>query len=119
MTCPVCRAIEGQGDCADCRALAGEMRANAEALSALRHEELPPNVISVSRRAPAYSWVAAVAAAVLLAIALPYLRHSAGTPPQTTAPPAGHGKGQPIKIKMLTPDPDVVIYWLIDSREGE
>ena len=26
---------------------------------------------------------------------------------------------QPLMVKMLTPDPDVVIYWLIDPVEGE
>jgi len=118
MTCPVCKAIEGRGECAECRALAGELRANAEALSALRHEELPPLVVSVSRRAPVYSWVAAAAAAVLLAMALPSLRQVAIAPKH--GPQSGRaGKSEPLKIKMLTPDPDVVIYWLIDSKEGE
>jgi hypothetical protein len=124
MMCPICSAITGQGECAECRTMAEELRANAEALSALRHEELPPLVVRISRRAPVYSWVATAAAAVvLLAIALPHLRSRAV--PQVAAAPRHPalavlaGRSEPLKIKMLTPDPDVVIYWLIDSREGE
>ena len=26
---------------------------------------------------------------------------------------------EPLKVKMLTPDPDIVIYWLIDSKERD
>jgi len=127
MRCPVCKAIEGQGECAECCALAEELRANAEALGALRHEEVAPLVVRISRRTPVYSWVAA--AAVLAAVAVPLLRHTLRTTPRAApqvaaapkhpGPAARSGKSEPIKIKMLTPDPDVVIYWLIDSREGE
>jgi hypothetical protein len=100
-------------ECAECRALADELRANAEALKALRDEELPPLVVRIRRRAPVYSWVAAVAAAVLLALALPHLWRI------LHAPAPRPGSSEPLKIKMLTPDPDVVIYWLIDAKEGQ
>jgi len=89
-------------DCEECRALAGEISANAEALSELRGEVLP-------RRKTVYPWVA-VAAALLLAV----LTGVKNPPPSA---PVGHS--EPLKIKMLTPDPDVVIYWLVDSEKGE
>jgi hypothetical protein len=94
-------------ECAVCRALAEDLRANAEALSALRGEELPPLVVTISRRAPMYPWVAAVVAAALLTMVALAPMHRAPV------------RSEPVKIKMLTPDPDVVIYWLIDSKERE
>jgi hypothetical protein len=116
MTCPDCKAIAGEGDCAECRALAEELRANSAALSALRDEELPPLVIGIPRHGFAWSWIAAAAAAVLFAVALPVLRQGAVSPqhPATWTPPVS----EPLKVKILTPDPDVVIFWLIDPKEG-
>jgi hypothetical protein len=93
-------------DCADCRELSEELSANAEALSALRDEALP------LRRGPAYSWLLAAAAALLLTVLAPGPRQVA-----PVATKAGHT--QTLQIKMLTPDPDVVIYWLIDQKEGD
>jgi hypothetical protein len=110
MRCPVCGAMAGQGECAECRGLDQELRANAEALSALRDEELPPLAVRISRRSPVYSWAGGAAAAVLLVVALTW---------QTSPRPAPAARAQPLTIKMLTPDPDVVIYWLIDAKEGE
>jgi hypothetical protein len=40
-------------------------------------------------------------------------------PPLVLTQARQHAKRpQPLKIKMLTDDPDVVIYWLVDSKEG-
>lgn len=116
MRCPDCKVVAGEGDCGECRALAEELRANSEALNALRDEELPPLVVGIPRRGLAYSWIVAAAAAVLIAVALPILRQAAVAPQHSAMKPS---VDEPLKIKMLTPDPDVVIYWLIDSREGE
>ena len=116
MRCPNCQALTGVGDCAECRALAEEMRANSEALSGLRDEELPPVVLAIPPRGVTYSRIAA-AAAVLVALALPILRQSAVAPPQHVATGAQPHGSEPLKIKILTPDPDVVIYWLIDPEE--
>jgi hypothetical protein len=113
MRCPDCGSIVGEGACAECRALAEEILANAEALRALRNDELPKLVIEIPRRRYSYSWVAAAAAAVLLAIAAPVLRQ----PPERPAVTAPARTSEAMQIKMLTPDPDVVIYWLIDPHE--
>jgi hypothetical protein len=123
MMCRDCRAIADEADYEECRALAEELRANSEALSALRDEELPPLVIGIPRRgiarsarsAVAWSWIAAAAAAVLFAVTLPVLRQGAVSPqhPATWTPPVS----EPLKVKILTPDPDVVIFWLIDPEE--
>ena len=96
-------------DCPECRALADDIRANAEALAALRDEPLPPLVV---RRKQTH-WRLAAAAALLMAVSLPVMRQKP-TPPATRQP-----SPEPLKIKMLTPDPDVVIYWLIDSKENK
>jgi hypothetical protein len=114
MTCAECGAIEGLGDCAECRALADELWANAEALSALRRDVLPPVDFRRPKRAPGVSnWslvgIATVAAAVVLSLVGLY-RVPRHTPVRMS---------EPLKIKMLTPDPNVVIYWLVDSKPVE
>jgi hypothetical protein len=151
MTCQECELFLADGEvtsvedhlrgCAECRTLQKELRANALALSALRDDELPRVTTSVRR--PALPWIAAAAAAVLLALSA---RHQEATHPQhrqLTAPgirpvtvtaklaadpapqlPVRRHKRkparregqpeQPLLVKMLTPDPDVVVYWLVD-----
>jgi hypothetical protein len=118
MKCPDCKAITGEGDCAECRALAEEMAANSEALSGIRDEELPSLLLSIPRRRVPYSWIAA-AAAVLVAVVLPIVRQGRVAPPQHPSTGAQTRVPEPLHIKILTPDPDVVIYWLIDPKQGE
>jgi hypothetical protein len=129
--------------CATCRALQEDLRANALALSSLRDDELPR--VTMPERRPAVArpipWIAAAAAAVLLAlIARQGLQrqspHPAAVPtpvtvtaklPATSEPAAkpvlrrkpaparrSAQEGQPLLVKMLTPDPDVVVYWIVD-----
>lgn len=103
MKCAVCGSPEGDGPCRECRALALEMRANAEALAELRYER-------ISQRRPVYPWLMAAAAAVLFSLMFPRAvqRQPAAAPPEAT---------ETMTIKMLTPDPTVVIYWLADMKE--
>jgi hypothetical protein len=149
MKCQECELLlaDGQADastedhlrgCATCRALLEELRANALALSSLRDDELPK--VKVMKRRPALPWIAAAAAAVLLAL----IAHQASQrrpivetptqPRQATAPVTGPIRvtaklapepapkllvrhpppQQPLLVKMLTPDPDVVVYWIVD-----
>ena len=99
------------GDCAECRALAAEMRANAEALSAMRDEPLPFPVIE--KRGRAIAWPLAAAAALLFSLLAPVaMQHD------TPAPSHNPSNREPLKVKMVTADPDVVIFWLIDAPEG-
>jgi hypothetical protein len=109
MRCTECGAIQGLGDCAECRALAEELRANTEALSALRSEVLPQMDFRRPRRAPVLVGIAATAAAVVFSVVGLY-RVPRHTPVPLT---------EPLKIKILTPDPNVVIYWLVDSKPIE
>lgn len=124
MKCPVCEAMLADGECAECRAL-------TEALSALREEQLSPLVVRIPRRGRVvYPSIVtagiAAAAAVVLMLALPYWRR--GEPVAAVRSPAPAAvkvrevrpaKAEPLKIKILTPDPDVVIYWLVQPKEGE
>jgi len=102
--------------CAECPALSQDLRANALALESLRNEELPRLAVKIPRRRHVYPWAVypwAAAAAALFAFALlaPRTRPVKPVAPQVVAEPAP----PPLKIKMLTPDPNVVIYWLIED----
>ena len=120
MKCEVCDARLVNGECPECREV-------SEALGALCEEPFPALVVKIPRRGRVvYPWVAAAAAAAVLMLALPYLRRTGAPPamrrpqgPAALTPEAGQPPGQPLKIKILTPDPDVVIYWISNPKEGE
>ena len=117
MICKVCGVPEGEGQCRDCRDLADEIRINSAVLAALRDETILPLASARNlRRKPAFWWGAA-AAAILIALALPLTQYR---PPGAPVPARQDvlSTGEPLKVKILTPDPDVVIYWLIDSKEN-
>jgi len=130
MTCQECEIKLGLGEdasvhlasCADCRWLADEIRLNSHALRELRVR-------------PGMQWVSAAAAAVLIGIFLrapkadtfpmPPMRAAVAEEPVT----AGHGPtphrrvrrrspAEPLRVKLFTSDPDVVIYWIVDKKEG-
>lgn len=121
MTCPECELLLAEGEhtpeveahlrqCASCRGLSLDLAANLAVLESLKSEELPAISVKVQRHR---WWLGAAAAAALLAALLSY-------PTQDRVPPeprveVDRAKPEPLKIKMLTPDPDVVIYWLIDN----
>lgn len=140
MTCPECevRLADSAMDdfveehlrlCAACRAFRDDLRENALALGELRQEALPP--VGILKPFPSFPlsfpWMSAVAAALALALVIPGIWRAtrpvepepvkATTPAEITV--TASLKTEPLKVKMLTPDPDVVIYWLIDSKEGE
>jgi len=128
--------------CPGCRSLAGELQANAHALRALGGEALPP--VTIPRRGiPWWKWTSA-AAAVIITLAAGWWASRPPKPPHIvsidvkvtgvvpktevpyvkaeipkTLPPARVAlvpvaNAEPLRVKMLTPDPDVVIYWLVD-----
>lgn len=127
--------------CVQCRALAAELTANAAALREFQ-DELVPAVPAARVTARSVGWarwawagwaVPIAAALVLAALLFPW-----GASPRVKAPEAvvtstpaalpaqapplkqqAALRPAPLKIKMLTADPDVVIYWLIDSNEGD
>ncbi|MEI9813020.1 MAG: hypothetical protein WDO18_10285 [Acidobacteriota bacterium] len=147
MTCSECelQIFDGELDrealvhvaaCEECRKLDREVRLNGSALAALREDELP--MVRAQRRWP---WVAAAAAAVLVTIALmprekPPVRVAVVRPPlaapalppiaMPTAPMRKRAKRAakpaPVNggmIQIFTDDPEVVIYLVPDSIEGE
>jgi hypothetical protein len=127
--------------CVQCRALQEELQANALALSSLRDDELPR--VRMTEHRPAIPWIAAVAAGLLIAL-IAYqasqrkpVAETHPQPGQLAAPatvelppepvpkfavrrrkpkPSRRGAPleQPLLVKMLTPDPDVVVYWIVD-----
>jgi hypothetical protein len=139
MTCQECELKLGMGEdagehtstCADCRALEEDLRLNTVALSGMK----------VRSTAARWQWAMAAAAAIVMAIfawkvtrvqklAPPPVRIAVVAPvrPVEKVALAGHGpaphrrvrkeKFEPLKVKMLTSDPDVVIYWIVDRKEG-
>jgi hypothetical protein len=164
MTCRDCEvqladgALNGEAEdhlriCAQCQALAAELRENAIALASMRDEELVEQLsvrnASFSRRPRRPIWIGAAAAGILLlALASLQPRHStpaiaspisnevaidlpqppapaliaAITPdrraePRRLKPPAQPLHEETVLVKMLTPDPDVVVYWIVDNKE--
>ena len=129
MTCRECEIKLGMGEdagehlasCAECRCFAKELRLNAVALREMRVH-------------PKLHWALA-AAAILIGIfawkmmprvqQLPSPVHVAVSAPQIKLPPVKvkhvHKKRVPaetLRVKMFTSDPDVVIYWIVDKKEG-
>ncbi len=140
MTCQECEIKLGMGEdaaehlalCAECRRLADELRRNAAAMRGMR-----------VRPAMRWAWALAAAAAIVMAIGLwrgPHLGPQKEPPKMAAAARIGrptrtervvaapvkhvraHRKQLPpaesLKVKMYTSDPDVVIYWIVDRKEG-
>jgi len=144
MTCEECEIALGRAEsrsevaahllaCHACSELAAEMRANAEALESMRGERFASLRVRVKR--PLLPAFIAAAAAVVLAIftgihfreqTLPPV-HYALAPmkfeisPVAPSPPRIAKKRvrplAPLMVKMLTSDPNVVIYWQIDREQ--
>jgi hypothetical protein len=136
MTCQECEIKLGMGEeadehlasCLECRALAREVRLNSVALGEMR------------RPVMRWEWVL-VAAGIVMAIGVWRMpvapkrqaimaAHGAAPQRQTLVPvsqrPVVHKKrlvrkpppAEPLRVKMFTSDPDVVIYWIVDKKEG-
>ena len=135
-------AVAHLTECEECRLLEHEVRLNSAALAELRDDVL----LSV---APKRRWLgyAALAASVLIAVAVGSYddRPEFPEPPAPRIPPRvvqeipaipplvlpgpppdvkvavkpARKKEEPLMVKLLTDDPDVVIYWLIDPVQGE
>jgi len=128
MTCQECEIKLGMGEnaaehlasCKECRLLARELRLNSLALREMRVR-------------PRMYWALAAAAIILMAIflrmprvqQLPLPVQVAVSAPQIELPPVRvkhvHKKRVPaetLRVKMFTADPDVVIYWIVDKKEG-
>ena|ERR1700685_920417 len=131
--------------CAPCREVSKELRANAKAFESMSMEEVPAlaqHILDrvgrpVSPAAIGAFALAAAAAVAMIFLALPREEklppvHYALTPMKfeipAMRPPAPLHRAaapkpvratQPLMVKMLTDDPNVVIYWQIDAdQEG-
>lgn len=136
MNCQECELKLGLGEdasehlasCVECRSLARELRLNSVALRNMRAR-------------PRMQWaLTAIAAAIVVAIGIwstrPTPRHLAITAASsaTTQPALSkehvantvqrkrrvrkRAPAEPLRVKMFTSDPDVVIYWIVDKKEG-
>ena len=131
--------------CPNCRSLRADLQANARALRGLAEEVMPP-VRAPERGFPWWKWTSAAAALIITLTAAWFASRPAKpphivsvdvnvtgiVPKATTAPyvkaeipttltPAAIPivpivETEPLRVKMLTPDPDVVIYWLVDPK---
>jgi hypothetical protein len=131
--------------CSGCRSLAAELQANAHALRALGEEVIPVAQVRLRPSHPWWKWTSAAAALIITLGAAWWASRPAKPPhivsvdvkvtgvvPKAEAPyvkaeipktltPARVpivpvANTEPLKVKMLTPDPDVVIYWLVDAK---
>lgn len=131
--------------CPKCRSLWLELQANAHALRGLAEEVMPP-LTAPKRGFPWWKWTSAAAALIITLTAAWFASRPVKpphivsvevnvtgiVPKATTAPyvkaeipttltPASIptvpvADTEPLRVKMLTPDPDVVIYWLVESK---
>ena len=103
-------------ECAACRSLADEIAANAVVLREFRDEVLPfhaPAVAPAPR--PSWKWAALIPAFLVLVAAVLLHRNAS----ETLAVPSHVNAPKPLMVKMLTSDPNVVIYWQIDPAGQE
>jgi hypothetical protein len=105
--------------CRECRELAAEMAANRSALAELRDEVLPVPIPVVRMAGRPWRFAGAMAAAFLLGVALFHWRGAFVPSQHGTAAQAAVVRQAALKIKMLTSDPNVVIYWLVDSNQRD
>ncbi|HVO98095.1 MAG TPA: hypothetical protein VMT15_08505 [Bryobacteraceae bacterium] len=148
MTCQECELLLGNGEnasehlasCADCRGLEEELRLNGVALREMR--------VRPVRWHWAVAAAAAVVMAIGVWSMAPGVKPASvaekgDRPLGPLPPPRGSvmdlrsgqsgqspfpgrpvkarrktGASEPLKVKMLTSDPDVVIYWIVDRKEG-
>jgi hypothetical protein len=116
MTCSNCGLPEGLGECEDCCELAHEICINREILATVKDETLPTDR-PLAHREHMPGWWLAVAAASVLAMAVSTSRFISPAPAPAPSVHNQFGTPQPPLVKMLTPNPDVVIYWIVDSKE--
>jgi hypothetical protein len=132
-------------ECSGCRLLAAELSENADTLRAMGEEVLPVAPIRLRPSHPWWKWTSA-AAAVIITLGDAWWASRPAQPPHMVSidvnvtgvipkrevpyvkadisetltpriiPAVQVTEPEPLEVKMLTPDPDVVIYWLIDSK---
>lgn len=124
--------------CSSCRSLATELQANAHAMRALGAEHVSAPPMRVRPSYPWWKWTSAAAALIVTFGAAWFVSRPPKPPqivsidvnvtgvvpatvpvekaaiPQTIASTVAYT--EPLRVKMLTPDPDVVIYWLIEPK---
>jgi len=146
--------------CADCRALAEDLRTNQALLGDLRDEPIEESMVAQVRRrvmakvSPAprrparLYWKLALAAALILVAVLVWPRRQVKpvrvahverhiAPPQiapaaqVSIRPVRHRiirrrprtpaspPGPPLLVQFVTENPNIVIYWLVDQKQGD
>jgi hypothetical protein len=125
--------------CAACRELALELSANSDAFRLMAAEPMPVVVIRRPRPLPWVAAAVAIAAMIVLMLAMPKPHADPVIKPPTPivriepsipvrpAPvihqqirrtPKKNVQPEILQVKMLTDDPNVVIYWQIENKKG-
>ncbi len=124
--------------CSPCRNLWGELEANRHALRAMGLAAVPAPASPIRPALPWWKWSSA-AAALILSAAGAWFASRPPKPPQIVSVDVNVtgviqkevpvvkaeipdripdmipvADPEPLQVKMLTPDPDVVIYWLVE-----
>ena len=129
--------------CSGCRSLAAELQENAGAMRVLGEEVMPVAPMQLRPAYPWWKWTSA-AAAVVITLGAAWWASRPVKPPQIVSidvkvtgvvpkaevpyvkaeipqtltsrviPAVRIAHAEPLRVKMLTPDPDVVIYRLVD-----
>ena len=161
MTCQECEGLLASeetsaeldrhlAECSECRELAADLGANADAFHEMTAMPMPSvqgavlgqvRARETRRQVARWGWALAAAAAIVIGFLATRPAPVAPLPPVVIAKALAHdvvqhsvtpvvkthGKRQatrspapqePLKIKMFTSDPDVVIYWLVEPKEG-
>ena len=169
MTCQECEGLVASeetsaeldrhlAECADCRELAADLRANVDAFREMTAAPMPSVSGAVlaqvrkqetRRQVTRWGWALAAAAAIVIVFLatrpVPEVQRQAtrspapqeeqrqatllaGSEKRSPAPQVARATRrqatrspalqEPLKVKMFTSDPDVVIYWLVEPKEG-
>jgi hypothetical protein len=134
MTCQECEIKLGMGEdgsehlasCAECRGLARELRLNSCAMRDMRVRPVMPWVLAAAAiamviavwRIPAVKPPEKAAAAKIGRPTKQELPVLSSVAPTKRRSARRRKPAEQLRVKMFTSDPDVVIYWIVDKREG-
>ena len=146
MTCQECELLLAGEDrnanvdqhlstCVACREFELDLRANSETLHAFASEPMPKIAMPKPVQWPYVAAAIAIAAVLILMLAIPKKQQEPPAPIARITAPAmvavqpvihharkrviHHEEPRILQVKMLTDDPNVVIYWQIETKGSD